>query len=92
VQAWRAAHFFCHLHFTPTSASWLNLVDRCFALITSYAIRRGSFDSVRYLERAITGYLAYCNAMLTLPLDRNRHPNQTQHRQCSPYLRYRTLA
>jgi hypothetical protein len=61
VQAWRAAHFFCHLHFTPTSASWLNLVDRCFALITSYAIRRGSFDSVRYLERAITGYLAHCN-------------------------------
>ena len=48
---WLAAHPRFHLHFTPTSASWLNLVERWFALITTQAIRRGSFDSVRQLER-----------------------------------------
>jgi transposase len=61
VQEWLAAHPRFHLHFTPTSASWLNLVERWFALITSQAIRRGSFDSVRRLERAITRYLAHWN-------------------------------
>jgi hypothetical protein len=49
------------LHFTPTSASWLNLVERWFGLITSQAIRRGSFNSVRELVRAITTYLASWN-------------------------------
>ena len=43
------------------SASWLNLVERWFALITSQAIRRGGFDSVRRLERTITRYLAHWN-------------------------------
>jgi transposase len=47
VPHWLAAHPRFHLHFTPTSASWLNLVERWFALITGQAIRRGSFDSVR---------------------------------------------
>ena len=61
VQDWCAAHPRFHLHFTPTSASWLNLVERWFALITSQAIRRGSFDSVRRLERTITRYLADWN-------------------------------
>jgi transposase len=51
VRDWCAAHPRFHLHFTPTSASWLNLVERWVALITSQAIRRGSFDSVRRLER-----------------------------------------
>jgi transposase len=61
VQAWLAAHPRFQLHFTPTSASWLNLVERWFALITSQAIRRGTFDSVHHLERAITRYLAHWN-------------------------------
>jgi len=61
VQEWLAAHLRFHLRFTPTSALWLNLVERWFALITSQAIRRGSFDSVRRLERAITRYLAHWN-------------------------------
>jgi transposase len=61
VQTWLAAHSRFHLHFTPTSASWLNLVERWFALITSQAIRRGTFDSVHHLERAITRYLAHWN-------------------------------
>ena len=51
VKRWLAAHPRFHLHFTPTSASWLNLVERWFALITAQAIRRGSFDSIRRLDR-----------------------------------------
>jgi len=58
---WLAAHPRFHLHFTPTSASWLNLVERWFGLITSQAIRRGSFDSVRRLERTITRWLTHWN-------------------------------
>src|SRR6202521_5339662 len=61
VQEWLTAHTRFHLHFTPTSASWLNLVERWFALITSQAIRRGSFDSVRRLELTIIRYLAHWN-------------------------------
>jgi len=57
VRQWLAAHPRFQLHFTPTSASWLNLVERWFGLITSQAIRRGSFDSVAELERAITRFL-----------------------------------
>jgi len=61
VKAWLAEHPRFHMHFTPTSASWLNLVERWFAIITSQAIRRGSFDTVRRLERAITKFLAEWN-------------------------------
>jgi len=61
VRAWFADHPHIKVHYTPTSASWLNLVERWFAFITSRAIRRGSFDSVRTLERAITRYLANWN-------------------------------
>ena len=61
VKRWLAAHPRFHLHFTPTSASWLNLVERWFALITSQAIRRGSFDSTRRLEQAIMRWLERWN-------------------------------
>jgi transposase len=61
VKQWLAAHPRIHLHFTPTGASWLNLVERWFALITGQAIRRGSFDSIRRLEAAITNWLAAWN-------------------------------
>ena len=61
VREWLAVHPHFHLHFTPTSASWLNLVERWFALITGQAIRRGSFDSVSRLERAIMRWLAHWN-------------------------------
>lgn len=61
VRQWLAVHPRIQLHFTPTSASWLNLVERWFALITGQAIRRGSFDSVRRLERAIMRWLANWN-------------------------------
>jgi DDE superfamily endonuclease len=45
VSQWLTAHPRCHLHLTPTSASWLNLVERWFALITSQAIRRGTVST-----------------------------------------------
>jgi len=45
------------LHFTPTGASWLNLVERWFAEITRKRIRRGTFRSVAALKRAIHEYL-----------------------------------
>lgn len=46
-----------HIHFTPTSASWLNLVERWFGELTTKRIRRGSFRSTQSLERAIDEYL-----------------------------------
>jgi transposase len=61
IKKWFADHPRFHLHLTPTSASWLNLVERWFARITQEAIRRGTFISVRALERAILGYLATWN-------------------------------
>lgn len=57
VRQWLAAHPRFHIHFTPTSASWLNLVERWFGVISQQAIRRASFDSVAELERAITRFL-----------------------------------
>jgi hypothetical protein len=45
------------LHFTPTSGSWLNLVEVFFSIITRQAIRRGSFDSVTQLITAIRGFI-----------------------------------
>jgi len=62
VRAWFAAHPRYHLHFTPTSASWLNLVERWFAEITRKRIRRGTFRSVGELIRAIREYLRANNA------------------------------
>ena len=62
VRRWLAAHPRFHLHFTPTSASWLNLVERFFAEITEQRIRRGAFNSVAELEKAIMDYLGQHNA------------------------------
>jgi transposase len=50
-----------HLHFTPTSSSWLNQVERWFGLLTQRMIRRGTFRSVAELERAIYQWLANWN-------------------------------
>src|SRR4030081_1487823 len=62
VKAWLAKHPRFHLHFTPTSASWLNLVERFFAEITRKRLRRGSFTSVAHLQAAIQDYLSVHNA------------------------------
>jgi len=57
VKAWLAKHPRFHLHFTPTSSSWLNLVERWFRDLTDKAIRRGVFRSVPELIAAIDEYL-----------------------------------
>ena len=62
VKAWLAKHPRFKLHFTPTSASWLNLVERFFAEITTKRIRRGVFRSVTELKGAIHDYLDRHNA------------------------------
>lgn len=61
VRAWLARRSRFHLHFTPTYSSWLNQVERWFALITNQAIRRGSFDSVTDLKRKITAFVEHYN-------------------------------
>jgi len=61
VKQWLAAHPRFHMHFTPTSASWLKLVERWFARITSQAIRRGSFASLRRPQQATLRYLTHGN-------------------------------
>ena len=61
VARWFARHPRYHLHFTPTSASWLNQVERFFAKITTQRIRRGTFENVRALEMAIDSYLTHHN-------------------------------
>jgi transposase len=62
VIAWLAQHPRFHMHFTPTSSSWLNMVERFFRDITDKRIRRGAFTSVSALEAAINDYIALHNA------------------------------
>ena len=57
VKRWLKRHSRFHLHFTPTSGSWLNMVERFFAEITRKRIRRGVFKSVDELKQAIMDYL-----------------------------------
>jgi transposase len=57
VKKWLAKHPRFHLHFTPTSSSWLNLIERWFGKLTDKAIRRGIFHSVPELINAIETYL-----------------------------------
>ncbi len=64
VKRWLSRHPRFHLHFTPTSSSWLNLVERFFGELTQDVIRDGSFSSVRALVQDIETYLA----------DRNLNP------------------
>lgn len=61
VKRWFLRHPEYHLHFTPTSSSWLNQVERFFAEITEKRIRRGAFRSVPALEEAIREYLDHHN-------------------------------
>src|SRR5208283_3075629 len=61
VQRWLKRHPRFHVHFTPTSASWLNLVERFFRDITDQRLRRGVFRSVAELIGAITAYIQQHN-------------------------------
>ena len=86
VKRWLKKHPRFHIHFTPTSASWLNMVERFFAEITRKRIRRGVFKSVAELEQAIYDYLAIHNhnpvpfvwtATATAILDKTARAKQT---------------
>jgi transposase len=66
VKRWLKRHPRFHLHFTPTSSSWLNLIERWFGEITRKRIRRGTFTSVKQLIEAIESYLE----------EHNRHPQK----------------
>jgi transposase len=57
IKRWLGRHPRFRLHFTPTHASWLNLVERLFGLLTEHALRRGSHRSSRELRAAISAYL-----------------------------------
>lgn len=64
VKRWLARHKRFKLHFTPTSSSWINLVERLFAEITRQRIRRGTFNDVDELKAAISAWIEH----------RNQHP------------------
>jgi transposase len=61
VKAWLQRHPRFHMHFTPTSSSWLNMVERFFRDLTVNRLRRGTFGSVQELIQAIESYLAASN-------------------------------
>jgi len=61
VKSWLRRHPRFHLHFIPTSSSWLNPVERWFREITDQRLRRGSFENVAALIKAITDYLDHHN-------------------------------
>ena len=61
VQTWLQRHPRFHIHFTPTSSSWLNLIERWFRDLTAKRLRRGAFGSVVELITAIHAYLDHHN-------------------------------
>ena len=61
VHRWLVRHPRVHFHFTPTYASWLNLVERFFGLLTEKALKRGSHTSIPQLRETILGYVAAHN-------------------------------
>jgi len=73
------------LHFTPTSSSWLNLVERCFAKATNKLLRRGAHRSVRALNTDIRGWIATWNDKPTpVRLDQDGRRNSRLNRPLLP--------
>ena len=62
IENWFARHPRFHVHFTPTSAFWLNQVERWFATLTQRCVRRGTHRSTRELEKALHQYIEIHNA------------------------------
>ena len=62
AKRWLARHPRFHLHFTPTSASWVNAVEGFFSQLTTKRLKRGAFHSILELHRAVDDYLANHNA------------------------------
>jgi putative transposase len=65
VRAWLAQRPRWHMHFMPTYSSWLNQVERFFAIITDKAIRRGSFKSVKEVTNMIDTFVSHYNENCT---------------------------
>jgi transposase len=61
IKRWLQRHRRYHLHFTPTHSSWINQVERWFALLSQRQIKRGSHHSVRALESAISEFITAHN-------------------------------
>ena len=61
VRVWLEAHQNISFHFTPTGASWLNMIEAWFGILTRKSVRRGSFPSVRALVRHIERYIGHWN-------------------------------
>ena len=61
VRTWLADHPNVHFHFTPTGASWLNMIEAWFGILTRKSVRRTSFRSVRALVRHIQHYIDHWN-------------------------------
>lgn len=61
VKAWLETHPNVHFHFTPTGASWLNLIEAWFGILTRKSVRRGSFPSVKALVKHIEHYIDHWN-------------------------------
>jgi transposase len=61
VREWLAAHPTVHFHFTPKGASWLNMIEAWFGILTRKSVRRGSFPSVRKLVAHIQAYIDHWN-------------------------------
>jgi transposase len=80
IHNWLAKRPRFHVHFTPTSASWLNLVERWFALLTERQLRRGVHRSTKELKTAINDFIQH----------HNREPNHSS--GIKPQTRYSTLS
>lgn len=99
IGAWLAKNPRIALHFTPTSGSWLNLVEVFFGIITRQAIRRGSFHSVTQLITAIRAFTAGWNDRCPPYLDQDsrrvpapRHPSTNLRRGTLDALEVRSRA
>ena len=92
VKAWLARHPRITMHFTPTSASWMNLVEIFFGIITRQAIRRGTFASVPDLIGAIRTSSTPKRTLRTVHLDQNRRPDPHQGHRKRPQTRDTRLA
>jgi transposase len=86
VMRWLVRHPRVHLHFTPTHASWLNMVERFFGMLTQQALQRGSHDTVAQLRKSISAFIGAHNVRAGLLRIRHR-PRHTRRADRSAYKR-----
>lgn len=79
IQTWLTKHPNVHFHFTPKGASWLNMIEAWFSILTRKSVRRGSFDSVKALVRHIDAFIDLWNQNPT-PFVWTKHPDELIHK------------